>query len=112
MVVQNEGRRDECLCAAQGFTKKYGTDYDEVFAPVAKQVTFRTLLTVANQRKAVIKHFNVKTAYLNGELEETIFERPESRRDTLPATTFRVSFEEEPVRIEAVRSRAEPEGGF
>lgn len=67
--------RQKARIVAQGLTQKYGNDYDEVFAPVTKQVTFRTLLTVASQRKAVIKHVDVKTAYLNGELEETIFTR-------------------------------------
>lgn len=91
--------RHKARFIAQGFTQKYDTNYDEVFAPVTKQVTFRTLLTVASQRKAFIKHVDIETAYLNGELEETVFMRQPER--------YRVSFEEEPVRIEAVHSRLE-----
>lgn len=67
--------RYKARIVAQGFTQKYGVDYDEVFAPVAKQVTFRSLLTIASQRKMFVKHVDVKTAYLNGKLEETIYMR-------------------------------------
>ena len=67
--------RHKARIVAQGFTQKFGTDYDEVFAPVAKQVTFRVLLTIASRRNSVVKHVDVKTAYLNGELEETIYMR-------------------------------------
>lgn len=38
-------------------------------------VTFRTLLSVAVQRNMLIKHADVKTAYLNGELEELVYMR-------------------------------------
>jgi hypothetical protein len=58
---------------AQGFSQKYGTDYDEVFAPVVRATTLRLLLAIATQRKLKIHHFNAKTAFLNGELKETIY---------------------------------------
>ncbi|KXJ71119.1 hypothetical protein RP20_CCG021438 [Aedes albopictus] len=58
---------------AQGHSQRFGLDYDEVFAPVAKQVTFRTLLTIASRRNMLVKHVDVKTAYLNGDLKETVY---------------------------------------
>lgn len=67
--------RYKARIVAQGFTQKYGVDYDEVFAPVAKQVTFRMLLSIASHRKMYVKHVDVKTAYLNRQLEETIYMR-------------------------------------
>jgi hypothetical protein len=58
---------------AKGYSQKYGDDYDATFAPVAKQTTFRTLLAVAAARKMKVRHFDVKTAFLNGEIEEDLF---------------------------------------
>lgn len=67
--------RHKARIVAQGFTQKFGTDYDKVFTPVAKQVTFPALLKVASQRNLIVKHVDVKTAYLNGELDEEIYMR-------------------------------------
>lgn len=60
---------------AQGFSQKFGTDYDEVFAPVSRQSTFRILLAMAAYADESVYHFDAKTAFLNGDLEETIFMR-------------------------------------
>ncbi|KXJ74150.1 hypothetical protein RP20_CCG014268 [Aedes albopictus] len=67
--------RHKARLVAQGFNQKFGVDFDEVFAPVAKQVTLRTLLTVASRRGMLVKHMDVKTAYLHGKLDETIYMR-------------------------------------
>jgi Reverse transcriptase (RNA-dependent DNA polymerase) len=58
---------------AQGFSQKFGVDYDEVFAPVARQTTFRLLLSVAGTRKYKVKQYDIKSAFLNGKLEEEIY---------------------------------------
>lgn len=58
---------------AMGYLQKQGIDFDQVFAPVAKNVTFRLLLTVASNRRMCIEHFDIKTAFLYGELDEDIF---------------------------------------
>lgn len=46
---------------AQGFSQKYGEDYDQVFAPVARQTTFRVFLMIASSRGMYVYHFDVKT---------------------------------------------------
>lgn len=58
---------------AQGFAQKFGRDYDEIFAPVANPTTLKILLTVAGQRKMKVKHFDIQTAYLNGDLSHEVF---------------------------------------
>lgn len=65
--------RYKARLVAQGFSQKFGTDYDQVFAPVAKQTTFRVLLTMASKNKFIVRHIDAKTAFLNGSLKETIF---------------------------------------
>lgn len=58
---------------ACGYSQKFGEDYDEVFAPVARQTTFRVLLSVASKEKWLVDHLDVKTAFLNGKLTEEIY---------------------------------------
>lgn len=60
---------------AQGFSQKFGSDYDQVFAPVAKLTTLRIMLSLANKNGWHVVHVDAKTAFLNGKLEETIFMR-------------------------------------
>lgn len=61
---------------AQGFTQKFGIDYDEVFAPVARSETFRILLSIASVQNYEVKQYDFKTAFLNGHLKEEIYMRP------------------------------------
>lgn len=58
---------------AQGFAQKCGQDYDQLFAPVVRHTTLRILLAIAAKREYVVHHFDAKSAFLNGNLEETIF---------------------------------------
>lgn len=67
--------RYKARLVAQGFTQKFGVDYDEVFAPVTRSSTFRTLLMVASARRLIVQQFDVKTAFLNGSLDEEIYMR-------------------------------------
>lgn len=67
--------RYKARLVAQGFSQKYGMDYDQVFAPVARQTTFRALLSIASKEKLSVRHIDVKTAFLNGKLNEVIYMR-------------------------------------
>lgn len=71
----SEGHVDKykARLVAKGFTQEYGKDYDATFAPVAKQSTFRTLLTVAAARNLKVRHYDIKTAFLNGDVTEDLY---------------------------------------
>uniref|UniRef100_A0A803Q997 Reverse transcriptase Ty1/copia-type domain-containing protein n=1 Tax=Cannabis sativa TaxID=3483 RepID=A0A803Q997_CANSA len=58
---------------AQGFTQVEGVDYSELFSPVVKMKTIRMMLALAVQFDWNIEQMDVKTAFLNGRLEETIY---------------------------------------
>ena len=69
----NESKRYKARLVAKGFSQKYGQDYDQVFAPVVKQTTLRTLLAIASMNGMTVQHIDVKTAFLNGYLENDIY---------------------------------------
>ncbi|CAI7776953.1 unnamed protein product [Closterium sp. NIES-53] len=58
---------------AKGYQQKEKVDYKELFAPVVKPTTLRTLLAGAAIKGWVVKQVDVTTAFLNGVLEEEIF---------------------------------------
>ena len=57
---------------AKGFTQKEGVDYEDTFSPVAMLKSIRILLSIAAHYDYEIWQMDVKTAFLNGHLEETI----------------------------------------
>lgn len=76
--LKNEpgGVRRKARLVAQGFSQKFGEDYDEVFAPVARATTIRLLLSMAGKLRLHLKQFDVTTAFLNGTLSEEIYMKP------------------------------------
>ncbi|XP_074337413.1 uncharacterized protein LOC141674601 [Apium graveolens] len=57
----------------QGFRQKEGIDYFDTYAPVARISTIRLLIALASIHNLVIHQMDVKTAFLNGELDEEIY---------------------------------------
>ena len=58
---------------AQGYSQVKGVDYDEVFSPVARNTSVRSLLALANAHDLEILQMDVKTAFLNGSLDCEIY---------------------------------------
>nr|AAK50412.1 Putative retroelement [Oryza sativa Japonica Group] len=58
---------------ANGYVQQQGVDFDEVFAPVARLDTVRAILAVAADRRWQVHHLDVKSAFLNGDLEEEVY---------------------------------------
>ena len=70
--------RHKAHIVAKGYSKKRGKDYDEVFFPVARAESIRIFIALAAQLKWNLHHLDVKSAFLNGEIEEEIYlDQPE-----------------------------------
>ena len=76
-VVLNKSR-----LVAQGYTQLEGFDFDESFAPVARLESIRILLSIACIMNFKLYQMDVKSAFLNGLLNEEVFvEQPKAFQD-------------------------------
>ncbi|XP_074306191.1 uncharacterized protein LOC141641430 [Silene latifolia] len=68
VIVRNKAR-----LVVQGYNQQEGIDYDETFAPVARLEAFRLLIAFAAHKGIKLFQMDVKTAFLNGYLNEEVF---------------------------------------
>ena len=70
--------RYKARLVAQGFSQKFGSDYDETFCPVVRLESVRAVIALSVQYGLELHQVDVTTAFLNGELEEEVFmEQPD-----------------------------------
>jgi transposase InsO family protein len=65
--------RYKARLVAKGFTQRQGIDFKETFSPTIKFDSIRTILAVAAAEDMNITQFDVKTAYLHGDIEEELY---------------------------------------
>ena len=58
---------------AKGYTQKESIDYEEIFLPIAMLKSIRILLSITAHYDYEIWQMDVKTAFLNGNLDEEIY---------------------------------------
>ena len=58
---------------AKGYTQKEGEDLFDTYSPVARLTTIRALISLAASYGLIIHQMDVKTAFLNRELDEEIY---------------------------------------
>lgn len=59
--------------AAKGYTQQAGVDYEEIFSPVVKMVTVRTVLALASMNNWPFYQLDIDNAFLQGNLREEIY---------------------------------------
>jgi hypothetical protein len=69
---KRDGRYKARLVAG-GHRQQYGLDFEDTFAPVCSYRTMRMILAVSAHENLVLRQFDVRTAFLNGELEEEVY---------------------------------------
>lgn len=66
-------KRYKARLVANGKSQEAGVDYDEMFSPVVKPATIRTVVDVGLSRNWEINQLDVKNAFLHGTISETIY---------------------------------------
>ena len=57
----------------KGFQQKKGVDFDEIFAPVVKMTSIRTMLSIVASMDLEVEQLDVKTTFLHIDLEVEIY---------------------------------------
>jgi hypothetical protein len=55
---------------AKGYRQREGIDYFDTYAPVVRITSIRVLMALASIYKLVVHQMNVKTTFLNGNLDQ------------------------------------------
>ncbi|GKB27495.1 retrovirus-related pol polyprotein from transposon TNT 1-94 [Tanacetum coccineum] len=83
-VLKNKAR-----LVAKGYRQEAGIDFEESFAPVARLEAIRLFIAHAASKNMVIFQMDVKTAFLNGELNEVVYvSQPEGFVDLRSSYVF------------------------
>ena len=67
--------RYKARLVAQGYSQKFGQDYEETFSPLFRFESIRMIISLAAQYQLKLHQMDVTTAFLNRELEEEVYMR-------------------------------------
>jgi hypothetical protein len=78
IVADGSVEKHKVRFVARGFSQIEGVDYDETFTPIARYTSIRTIIAIAAEMGWRIHQMDVKTAFLNGFIEEEVYiEQPQ-----------------------------------
>ena len=70
--------RNKARLVCKGYAQVEGIDFGETFAPFARMESIRLILDYASSKHIKVYKMDVKSAFLNGELEEQVYmEQPD-----------------------------------
>lgn len=69
------GESFKARLVAKGFNQREGIDYSQTFSPLARLGTIRSVPSIAADESTHLKQFDVSTAFLYGQLKETVYKQ-------------------------------------
>jgi hypothetical protein len=75
MELKHDGtiEKYKARLVGKGYNQKEGEDFFDTYLPVARLTTIRVLFSLATSYSLLVHQMDVKTVFLNGELEEEIY---------------------------------------
>jgi hypothetical protein len=65
--------RNKEILVCKGYTHVEGIDFEETFFPISRMEEIRLILTYASYKNIKVYHMDVKSTFLNGDLEEEVY---------------------------------------
>jgi len=65
--------RYKARLVVKGYSQRKGVDFNEIFSPVVKMSSIRTVLSLASTLDLEVEQMDVKTVFLHGDLVEEIY---------------------------------------
>ena len=66
-------KRFKARLVVKGFAQKKGIDFDDIFSPIVKMTSIRTILSIVATEDLHLEQLDVKTTFLHGDLDEEIY---------------------------------------
>ena len=73
MNEQGEVVRNKARIVCKGYSQQEGIYYEETYAPVSRMEEVRIFLSYATNKKFKVYQMDVKSAFLNEEIEEEVY---------------------------------------
>ena len=73
LKIDGSVERYNARLVVKGFTQKQGIDFFDTYSPVTKISTIRALFSLDSSYKLLVYQVDVKTVFLNGDLNEEIY---------------------------------------
>jgi transposase InsO family protein len=99
--------RFKARLVAKGYTQREGIDFQETYSPVVKYDTLRILISIAAAQNYTLTQFDVKTAFLHGNIvEELYMEQPAGFTDgTHKVCKLQKGINKEEIRTEYIETK-------
>jgi hypothetical protein len=70
-IFKRKEERYKARLVAKGYSQISGIDFNDVFSPVVKHSSIRTLLSIVAMHDYELEPLDVKIAFMHGELEKS-----------------------------------------